>query len=240
MRALGASAVGYDVAVKDPAGPILRAEQARYLETLLSPREPLLREMERRAREEGIPISDPEVGRLLEIEARACGARRILEIGTAIGYGTLCLARGAPEARITTIDRDPEMLAAARGYLERAGVADRVELVPGEALETLPALRDRFGLVYIDAEKTEYRRLLDLALPKLAVGGLVVVDNLLWKGRVAEPDAAGDDPETRAIAAFNGYFSIHPQLAAVILPLGDGVGLAAKTQPLVTELGGPF
>ncbi len=226
--------------MKDPDGPILRAEQARYLESLLPPRDALLREMEKRALEEGIPISDPEVGRLLEIEARACGARRILEIGTAIGYGTLCLARGAPAARITSLDRSPEMLAAAREYLERAGVADRVELVEGEALETLPALRDRFDLVYIDAEKTQYRRLLDLTLPKLEVGGLVVVDNLLWKGRVAEPGAGEEDPETRAIAAFNGYFSIHPQLAAVILPLGDGVGLATKTRPLVTELGGPF
>lgn len=226
--------------MKDPAGPILRPQQERYLETLLPPREPLLREMERRALEEEIPISDPEVGRLLEIEARASGARRILEIGTAIGYGTICLARGALEARITTLDRSREMLEAARGYLERAGVADRVDLVEGEALEILPGLRDRFGLVYIDAEKTQYRRLLDLSLPKLEVGGLIVVDNLLWKGRVAEPGGEEEDAETRAIAAFNGYFSIHPQLAAVILPLGDGVGLAAKTRPLVTELGGPF
>ncbi len=226
--------------MKDPAGPILRPEQERYLQSLLPPRDPLLQEMERRAQAEGIPISDPEVGRLLEIEARACRARRILEIGTAIGYGTLWLLRGAPEARITTVDRSPEMLAAAREYLERAGVAGLVELVEGEALEVLPALRERFDLVYIDAEKTLYRRMLDLALPKLEVGGLVVVDNLLWKGRVAEPGEGEEDPETRAIAAFNGYFSIHPQLAAVILPLGDGVGLAAKTRPLVTELGGPF
>ena len=230
--------------MKHGVGSILRPEQERYLERLLPPREPLLREMEEQAGREDVPISDPEVGRLLSILARATGARLILEIGTAIGYGTLCLARGAPQARVVSIDTDPGRLAAARAYLERAAVAERVELVQGAALDllpTLPLLEGPFDLVYIDAVKQDYRRYLDVVLPRLRVGGLVVVDNLLWGGKVAEPppDDAGQDPATEALRAFNGYLMMHPQLEAVVVPLGDGVGLVTKIRALRSELGGP-
>lgn len=232
--------------MKGDPGVILRPEQERYLERLLPPRDPLLAEMEAEGRRDGIPISDPEVGRLLEVLARSTRARRILEIGTAIGYGALCLARGAPEATVVTIDPDKARLARARGYLERAGVADRVELLRGPALEVLPTLAGHFDLAYVDALKGEYRRYLDLLLPKVTVGGTLVFDNLLWQGKVAEPSEAPDaedDPDEAtadALRAFNGYLMIHPQLRAVVLPLGDGVGLATKTKPLISEMGGPF
>lgn len=227
--------------MKAALGSILRPEQERYLERLLLPRDAILAEMEAQAAHEDVPISDPEVGRLLQVLARGSRAKRIVEIGTAIGYGTLCLARGAPEARVLSIDNDPARLATARAYLERAGVAERVELVQGEALAVLPDLAPPIDLAYIDAVKTEYRRYLDLLLPKLAVGGMLVFDNLLWKGWIAEPpeDDEADD-SARALRAFNGYLLSHPQLAAVVLPLGDGVGLATKTKPLMTELGGPW
>lgn len=223
---------------------ILHLAQEQYLERLLPPRDPLLAEMEELAAREEIPISDPEVGRLLEILARSIGARRIVEVGAAIGYGALCLARGAPEARVVTIDTDPARLAQAREFLTRGGVADRVELIEAPALEALARLEPGIDLVYLDAVKREYRRYLDLALPRLRVGGLVVADNLLWGGEVAAPreddDEAEEDPSVDAIRAFNGYFMSHPQLRAVVLPLGDGVGVAVKTRPLVSELGGPF
>ncbi len=218
---------------------ILRTAQASYLERLLPARDAIATEMEAYAREHEVPISDPEVARLLEILARARPARRLLEIGTAIGYGTLALARGSAEGQVLTIDPDAERQALARGYLERAGVAERIEMMNGAALEVLPTLQGPFDLVYIDAVKTEYRRYLDLSLPLLTDGGLIAIDNLLWKGTIAEPpdedDAAGD-----AIRAFNGYLMSHPQLASVLLPLGDGVGLAVKTRPLMSEMGGPF
>ncbi len=224
--------------MKHGLGKILHPEQESYLDRLLPPRDALLREMEALAAERDVPISDPEVGRLLQTLAAGSGARRIVEVGTAIGYGTLCLARGAPEARVISVDLDPERLALARGYLERGGVAGRVELLEGRALDRLAALDGPFDLAYLDGPKGEYRRTLDLLLPRLRVGGLVVADNLLWGGKVA--DVEEDDGDTEALRAFNGYFMSHPQLAAVLLPLGDGVGLAAKTKPLVTEMGGPF
>jgi len=225
--------------MKQQGSPILRPEQEAYLERLLPPRDPLLREMEELAAREDVPVSDPEVGRLLSILARASGARLILEIGTAIGYGALCLARGVPEARVVSIDTDPQRLATARGYLERGGVAGRVELIEGAALDVLHRLQGPFDLVYIDAVKTEYRRYLDQVIPKLRVGGLVVCDNLLWHGSVAVPPDA-DDRDADALRAFNGYLMMHPQLQAGVLPLGDGLGIATKTKPTIMEMGGPY
>jgi caffeoyl-CoA O-methyltransferase len=229
--------------MKHGIGKILRPEQERYLDRLLPPRDALLREMEEQGASEDIPISDPEVGRLLSVLARATGARRIVEVGTAIGYGTVCLARAAPLARVVSIDTDPVRLAAARSYLERAGVAERVELVQGAALDVLLHLEGPFDLAYVDAVKVEYRRYLDLLLPRLRVGGVVVIDNLLWSGEVAEPPDSADaeaNSQADAIRAFNGYLMMHPQLESLVLPLGDGVGLATKTRPLRSEMGGPF
>jgi predicted O-methyltransferase YrrM len=219
---------------------ILQPEQEGYLDRLLPPRDAILREMEERAAGENIPISDPEVGKLLGILARTTGARRILEIGAAIGYGAIWLARGAPEARVYSVDIDPERLAVARGYLERAGAADRVELIEGAALEVIHRLDGPFDLVYVDAVKTEYRKYLDLVLPKLRVGGVIVCDNLLWGGQVAAPDEDREDRDADALRSFNGYLMMHPQLQAVVLPLGDGVGLATKIKPTMFEMGGPF
>lgn len=221
--------------MKHGKAAILKPEQEVYLDRLLPPRDALLTEMEERARQRQVPISDPEVGRLLGILARSLGARRILEVGTAIGYGTLCLARGAAEAQVVTLDVDRERLEEARGFLARGGVADRVELLCGDALAVLPTLSGPFDLAYVDAVKSDYRRYLDLLLPNLRVGGLVVCDNLLWAGQVAaSPDE--EDPEAEALRAFNAYLMMHPQLLSVVLPLGDGVGLATKTRPLRSEL----
>jgi predicted O-methyltransferase YrrM len=225
--------------MKHGEGTIVRVEQERYLDRLLPPRDLLLREMEALAAKDDVPISDPEVGRLLTLLARTTGARRIVEVGTAIGYGALCLARGAPEAQIVSIDTDPARLATARGFLEKAGVADRVELIEGRALDVLPTLAGPIDLAYVDAVKKEYRRYLDLLLPKLRVGGLVVFDNLLWQGHVAAPPDE-DDEDADALRAFNGYLMMHPQLESLVLPLGDGLGLASKTRPLRSEIDGPF
>lgn len=225
--------------MKGDPGVILRPEQERYLERLLPPRDALLAEMEEHARRDDIPIADPEVGRLLEVLARAKGALRVVEIGTAIGYGALRLARGAPQARVVTIDRDPAMLAAARGYLERGGVLDRVELVEGEALDAIGRLQPPFDLAWVDAAKADYRRYLDRLLPLVVVGGLLVFDNVLWKGRVAEPPVE-DDPAADHLRTFNGYLMMHPQLTASVVPLGDGVALATKLKPTILEQGGPY
>jgi predicted O-methyltransferase YrrM len=226
---------------KRKSDPILRPRQARYLESLSPRRDALRTEMERVAAAEGIPIARTELARLLEALAAIDPGGRVLEVGTAIGYGTLHLARGASRGKVISIDADPARLARARGFLERAGVAERVELIEGRALEVLATLDGRFDLVYLDADKKEYRRCLDLALPLVTVGGRIVVDNLLWHGSIADPSLRGEgDRDAEAIERFNPYFLIHPQLASVVLPLGDGVGLAVKRRETIRELGGPF
>ena len=227
--------------MSDAESPILQPAQARYLAGLLPPRDALLREMEAYAAEHGVPIAHAELGRLLEALAASRPAGRLLELGTAIGYGTLLLARGARAGKVLSVDRDPVRLALARDYLGRAGVLDRVELFEGEALPMLENLPGPFDLVYLDGDKRDYRRALDLLLPKVVVGGFVVVDNLLWKGRIGDPDLRPDDDrDAIEIERFNPYLTIHPQLASVILPLGDGIGLAVKRKPTIREMGGPF
>jgi caffeoyl-CoA O-methyltransferase len=231
--------------MKHGLGKILRLEQEEYLGRILPPRDPILREMEEIGAREEIPVSDPEVGKLLSLLVRATGARRILEVGTAIGYSTLCLTRGSEEAHVVSIDIDPERQKRAHGFLARAGVAGRVEMLTGAALDILAQLSGPFDFAYIDAVKTEYRRYLDLILPLLRVGGTIVVDNLLWSGAVAGPPAGAEeddepDENTEAIRAFNPYFMIHPQLTATIMAVGDGVGLATKTKLTMREQGGPY
>lgn len=118
-------------------------------------------------------------------------------------------------------------------------MADRVELIEGAALDVLQNLEGPFDLAYVDAVKTEYRRYLDQIVPKLRVGGVVVCDNLLWGGAVAVPPDE-DDRDGDALRAFNGYLMMHPQLQAVVLPLGDGLGVATKVKPTILEMGGPY
>jgi predicted O-methyltransferase YrrM len=209
---------------------ILRPEQADYLDSLHRQGDELLAEMEAYAAEHRVPIADREVGRFLEITARAAGARRVLEIGMAIGYAALQLARALPEdGLVVTIEPSEEMIARADEYLTRAGLRERVRVERGYALEVMPRLAETFDLVYLDAVKAEYAAYLDLALPLLRTGGVVVADNLLWGGRVAaEADGDGDDHSTPALREFNRAFVNHPRLSAQVLSVGDGLGYAVK------------
>jgi len=173
-----------------------------------------------------VPIADPEVARFVEITARAIGARRALEIGMAIGYTVVHLARGMGEQGVVvTIEPNDEMINAATGYLKRGGLLDRVEIERGKALEVMPTLTETFDLLFIDAVKEEYSQYLDLGLEKLRQGGVVIVDNLLWSGKVATGDT---ESSTVALREFNGYFVNHPQLIAQVLAVGDGLGYAVK------------
>ena len=205
---------------------IIQRDQAEYLDQLLTQNDPLLAEMEVYAAEHKVPIADREVARFLEITARASGARKVLEIGMAIGYSVVHLSRGVgAQGTIVTIEPNEEMIRAASGYLKRAGVLDRVEIERGKALEVMPTLEETFDLLFIDAVKEEYSRYLDLGLSRLRAGGVVIVDNLLWGGRVATGDT---ESSTVALREFNRYFLNHPQLLAEVLPVGDGLGYAVK------------
>ena len=145
----------------------------------------------------------------------------------AIGYSVVHLARGMGDGGIVvTIEPSDEMISASTGYLKRAGLLDRVKIERGKALEVMPNLTETFDLLFIDAVKEEYSQYLDLGLPRLRSGGVVIVDNLLWGGKVATGDT---ESSTTALREFNSYFINHPQLRAEVLPVGDGLGYAVKT-----------
>ena len=209
---------------------IIRREQAEYLDGLITQTDPLLREMEEYAAEHHVPVADREVALFLEITARAIKARRILEVGMAIGYSVIHLARGMDEGgRVLSIEPDEEMILASQGYIERAGLSGKVRIERGKGLEVIPRLRETFDLVFIDALKEEYLGYLELALPRLRTGGVIIVDNLLWGGQVAgEIRSPDQESSTNALREFNQRFVAHPKLRAEVLPVGDGLGYAVK------------
>lgn len=211
---------------------ILHLEQAEYLELLHPPNTGLLEEMERHALEQRVPIADREVARFLEITTRAIGARRVLEIGMAIGYAVVHFARAMTDGGlVVTIEPDDEMIARAEDFLRRSGLRERVQIERGRAKEVLPRLEDSFDLVYIDALKEEYTDYLELSLPLLRLGGVVVADNLLWGGQVAgEARDERQKSSTEALRLFNQHFVNHPNLLAEVLPVGDGLGYAVKVR----------
>jgi len=209
---------------------IIQRDQAEYLDQLVPQTDPLLREMEEYGAEHGVPSAAREVALFVEITARAIQAKRCLEIGMAIGYTSTHLARAVGEdGLVVTIDPSDEMINAAEGYLSRAGLRDRVRIERGKALDVIPQLQDTFDLLFIDAVKEEYADYLKLSLPKLRVGGVVIVDNLLWGGQVAgEIRSLDQESSTNALREFNKYFVNHPRLRAEVLPVGDGLGYAVK------------
>jgi caffeoyl-CoA O-methyltransferase len=209
---------------------IIQRDQAEYLERLLPQTDSLLREMEEYGGQHNVPSADREVATFVEITARALKAKRALEIGMAIGYTTTHLARAVGEkGRVVTIDPSDAMITAAEGYLERAGVRERVRIERGKALDVIPHLRETFDLIFIDAVKEEYTDYLKLSLPRLRSGGVVIVDNLLWGGQVAgEIRSLDQESSTNALREFNSYFVNHPKLLAEVLSVGDGLGYAVK------------
>jgi predicted O-methyltransferase YrrM len=217
--------------VKDASDAILRAEQARYLEALEPQRDDLLRRMEAFAAERHLPISDPEVASFLYVTAKARAPKLVVELGTNIGYGAIVLARAAgPGAKVVTIELSQTHAQTARAFIDEAGLGGRVEVRQGAAIPELEKIDEPIDLAYVDCVKEEYPKYLELLVPRLAPRGMVIADNVLWRGLVARGDAVPDAERARteALRAFNLALVQHPKLRAVVLPLGDGVAYAVK------------
>lgn len=171
----------------------------------------------------------PDQGALLTMLVKISGAREIVEVGTFTGYSSVCLARGlSPGGRMVCFDRSGEWTAVARRAWERAGLTDRIELVLGDATETLPGRLQslRPDLVFIDADKLNYGRYFEWLLPRMPSGGLVLFDNMLWSGRVADPK--DQDDHTRAIRDLNLRLSRDPRVESMLLSIGDGIHVCRK------------
>jgi predicted O-methyltransferase YrrM len=203
-----------------------------WIESLAAPPHPVLLAIEEAARPEHVPIVDRDTGRVLAV--LAAGRRRIVEVGTAFGYSTLWMAFGQPaDGTIVTIDPNRTRTDQAREWWRAAGIAEeRIGVISDRALEAFAAghraLAGPFDMAFIDALKPEYPAYLAAIVPRLAPGALVVADNVLWSGRVsgAVPAAAGDR-DVEALRAFDRSVLADPRFTSTILPVGDGLLIAA-------------
>lgn len=214
--------------MKDRIDAILRRPQAEYLVSLVPERDALLARMEAFAEENGHPIADPEVAHLMRLLVRLRQPKRLLEVGTNIGYSVITLGRELPaDAHLETIEIDRGILTAAKNFVAEADLQCRVTFHEGAALEVLRQIEGLFDFVFIDCVKTEYPLYLERLFGHLAPGALIVADNVLWKGQVAEgPRSDKEIASTSAIQEFNRIITSHPRLLSTVLPVGDGVSVS--------------
>ncbi|HZW83128.1 MAG TPA: O-methyltransferase [Candidatus Deferrimicrobium sp.] len=202
-------------------------ELEKYLEELLPERDPLFTEMEELALQQTIPIVTPAVGNFLAWLLFTSGAKNILEIGTAIGYSTLWLAKAAEQTggKITTIDMNLQRRKEALDYFSRAGVSEQILSLAGDARKVLPNLAETYDLVFIDAAKGEYLEYLELVYPLIAPGGVLVVDNVLFRGWVV-PGTNFEPKYQRMVSGLREFLqklNQNPEFITSLLPLSDGV-----------------
>ncbi|TQR39274.1 O-methyltransferase [Brevibacillus brevis] len=200
-----------------------------YVSSLVPERSLLLKRLEQEAAEENIPIVQLPSAQVMRMLLLLHRPKAILEVGTAIGYSTIWLAEAAPEARIVTMDIDEDRLVRARENIKEAGCTDRVEILSRDATLGLPESY-QFDCLFIDAAKGQYRTFLDLYLPLLREGGLVISDNVLFRGLVATPEEAGkrQRPMVDKLLSYNSHLMERPDLETTFIPVGDGLAISMK------------
>ena len=197
-----------------------------YLYSMLPPRDEVLAEMEEYATQHAVPIVGPAVARVLQQLAMMINAKHVFEMGSAIGYSTIWLARAVGDGgRVIYTDGDKKNADKARRYFERAGVSDRISIRTGDALELLSEEKEPYDIIFNDVDKTDYPRVFRMALPHLKSGGLFITDNVLWSGKVAKPNP---DAHTKAILELNKLTYQSPDVFTTILPLRDGISVCVK------------
>jgi caffeoyl-CoA O-methyltransferase len=212
---------------------VLQEHVETYLRSLHPECDAVMTEMEVLAERDSVPIVQWEAGRFLATLCRTLDPR-VLEVGTAIGYSALHMAQALEHGRLLTLEIDPARAATARKFLDDAGVGDRVEIVEGDARETIADLEGPFDLLFIDAKKDQYREYFELAEPLMSERALLVVDNLLMSGEVALPHGADTfwaDESLAAAREFNAELLQSEGWLGSVLPIGDGVGFAARRAP---------
>ena len=203
-----------------------------YLAGLRQDPHPQLAVIDREGRAEGLPLVSPDAGALLHTLARACGARRILEIGTAIGYSTLWMASALPaDGVLVTMEYDAARASRARDHFAAAGVADRVSVIVGDATRFLHKVAGPFDFIFQDSDKQLYEPMLDRLIGLLRPGGLLVADNILWNGEVIPGYVANkkySEEDTSAIVSFSKRLAGDSRLYTSFLQVGDGVSVSVK------------
>jgi len=210
--------------------PILDERVDNYIHGLRPERSPVMAEMEAVADRDGVPIVHWETGRFLAVLCRTLDPV-VLEVGTAIGYSTLHMAQELRDGRVVTLELSEDRARQARDFFDRAGVADRVELIEGDARQTIEAVEGPIDLLFVDATKDEYRRYIELAEPKLSDRAVLVVDNMLMSGEVALGEAESRQWRSESLAAaraLNAELVASERWLACVLPVGDGIAFATR------------
>jgi caffeoyl-CoA O-methyltransferase len=204
----------------------------QYIHDQSSPEDPVLEELSRQTHVRFLNpnmISGHLQGKLLEMIARMIKPVDILEIGTFTGYSAICLAKGLKEnGKLITIEINDELLEFSHDYFEKAGVSDKIIQLTGKAQDIIPGLNQNFDLVYIDGDKREYCEYFTLVKQKVRPEGFIIVDNVLWGGKVLERETR--DQQTRGIIKFNDMISKEPGIENIILPVRDGIMLVRLTE----------
>jgi caffeoyl-CoA O-methyltransferase len=206
-----------------------------YLYAMLPPRDPVLQEMERQATERDIPIVGPAVARLFYQYAKLINAKTVFEMGSAIGYSTIWWAQAVGKGgKVHYTDGSRKNAEEARGYFEKADVADRIEVHTGDALELLSERKEQFDILFSDVDKHDYPRVFKMAAQHVRKGGLFITDNTLWSGRVmyaaGNPDMSKPEPDktTEGVVELNRLLYSSPDWYTTIIPLRDGVTVALR------------
>ena len=210
--------------------PILDERVDNYIHGLRPERSPVMAEMEAVADRDAVPIVHWETGRFLAVLCRTLDPV-VLEVGTAIGYSTLHMAQELRDGRVVTLELSEDRARQARDFFDRAGVADRVELIEGDARQTIEAVEGPIDLLFVDATKDEYRRYIELAEPKLSDRAVLVVDNMLMSGEVALGEAESGQWRSESLAAaraLNAELVASERWLACVLPVGDGIAFATR------------
>jgi caffeoyl-CoA O-methyltransferase len=198
----------------------------KYLSEIIPARDAVLADMEGYAREHDVPIIGPECGRLLYLLTQISGAKRIFEMGSAIGYSAIWFARAAgPQAEIYFTDSDSKNAEMAGANFKKAGISNRIHILLGDAVDLIDTVSGEFDIILIDVFKHQYPNALRKSVPRLKDGGLLITDNVLWSGRVTEPPK---DDSTRGVVEFNKMIYTSKELFPVIVPLRDGVAVCRK------------
>src|SRR5690606_24121385 len=209
---------------------ILYPPQTEYLKSFRQVNDQLILEMEDYAVKHNIPILSWQSAEFMEQLIVLLKPESVLEIGTAIAYTTIRIARFLKKHGIIhTIEKISENIKIAEKFIKKSGVAEKIKIYPGEADDIMPGLEKKYDLIFLDADKNDYKKLFDHSLTLLRSGGVIFVDNLLWHGYAAAKRVpASYKNSTRHIKDFNTMFMNHKSLKSSIIPIGDGIGLGIK------------
>jgi predicted O-methyltransferase YrrM len=209
---------------------ILLPSQIKYLEQFRNDKDPLILEMEEYAVKNKVPILSRQSADFMEQLIQLLNPKRVLEIGTAIAYSSIRIARNLRKKSVVhTIEKSEDNALVASEFIVKSGLDKKIVLKTGDALDIMPQLQKKYDFIFLDADKEDYKRLFDYSMILLKKGGVIFIDNLLWHGYTAAKKVPAEYRiSTKHIREFNRFFLSQPNLTSTIIPLGDGIGLGVK------------